>query len=345
MENLEFSNTDMLILMPLYNHEDHVEEAIKSILSQKTQYSYHVLVLDDCSTDNSVAIVEKLISENPGKITLLKSEKNQKLYLNILRGYEYCKSKYYCILDPDDYWCDDLRLEKVISFFEKHLECTVYGSNIKLLHNDGTSENLIKGVEQDCIFNLEDYFEGKGYLVYTQGVAYRNTVLKDGVPQFFYDLKDKKEREAFRADSFRNMMNSDKGKIYFTPEVQAVYRITEGGIWTECSHVEQDITNAFAFALFFEHFKHKYPQMLELSYRLFNQANKDFNSYLDSADNLKHLKTCIYQYKKIKEIFSRNSEYLDHHLTDGQKLKHKLKLSLMRKLQRQIERRFKTKLL
>ena len=121
MENLDFSNTDMLILMPLYNHEDHVEEAIKSILSQKTQYSYHVLVLDDCSTDNSVAIVEKLISENPGKITLLKSEKNQKLYLNILRGYEYCKSKYYCILDPDDYWCDDLRLEKVISFFEKHL--------------------------------------------------------------------------------------------------------------------------------------------------------------------------------------------------------------------------------
>ena len=47
------------ILMPTYNHERFIKQAIESALSQKCDYSYELLINDDCSTDNTLKIAKE----------------------------------------------------------------------------------------------------------------------------------------------------------------------------------------------------------------------------------------------------------------------------------------------
>ena len=149
LSDLDFSKLDLLILMPAYNSGAYISQAISSVIEQKTSYSYRILVLDDCSTDNTCEIVDYYRNLYPSQITLLKSNKNQGLFANTLRGYELTKSRYFCVLDADDYWDDELKIQKALDFFEHNKDFTIYSANFKILNLDGTYENRYNIEEND----------------------------------------------------------------------------------------------------------------------------------------------------------------------------------------------------
>ena len=53
-------NNDITVssLMPAYNHEKDISQAIESVLAQKTNYPYELLIHDDCSTDSTLTIAQ-----------------------------------------------------------------------------------------------------------------------------------------------------------------------------------------------------------------------------------------------------------------------------------------------
>ena len=110
---------DITIIMPSYNKEKYIAEALDSVFMQETSYNYHIVVADDCSSDKTVEIVRQYQEKYPDKITLLTSDKNQKLYKNILRAYEITKTDYFCVLDPDDYWIDKHKIQKALRLIEQ----------------------------------------------------------------------------------------------------------------------------------------------------------------------------------------------------------------------------------
>ena len=67
------------ILMPTYNHEKYISQAIESALSQKTQYDWELLINDDCSTDNTRKVAQEYAEKYPEKIKLIYPETNQGL--------------------------------------------------------------------------------------------------------------------------------------------------------------------------------------------------------------------------------------------------------------------------
>jgi glycosyltransferase involved in cell wall biosynthesis len=117
------------IAMVTYNQEKYIAQAIKSVLSQQTDFNYRVVIGDDCSSDSTLEICRKYVKEYPDKFLLINNEENTGLVLNYQRVFQACSAKYIAILEGDDYWIDPLKLQKQVDFLEKD-------DNIGLVHTD-----------------------------------------------------------------------------------------------------------------------------------------------------------------------------------------------------------------
>jgi glycosyltransferase involved in cell wall biosynthesis len=91
------------IVIPAYNREGQIERAIQSVLDQDID-NIEILVIDDCSKDNTVAVVES-ITDN--RVTLIKHAKNKGEAGARNTGVKAAKGTYVAYLDSDDYWLPD----------------------------------------------------------------------------------------------------------------------------------------------------------------------------------------------------------------------------------------------
>ncbi|EHJ58249.1 hypothetical protein NSU_4817 [Novosphingobium pentaromativorans US6-1] len=91
------------IIIPLYNYAHHIEQALQSAAAQSTD-DVMILVVDDCSTDQSVETVLKWMKMQTGRkgLTLLKNSKNSKLSITRNTGINYSRSEYCFMLDADN---------------------------------------------------------------------------------------------------------------------------------------------------------------------------------------------------------------------------------------------------
>ena len=120
------------VLMPVYNSELFLEDAVQSILDQ-TYKNFEFIIIDDGSVDNSLAILE---SFKDNRIKLVK-KKNNTGYTSLLNeSINYAKYDYLARMDSDDVSNKD-RLLKQFKFLEKNKDYSVVGSNIRLINTKG----------------------------------------------------------------------------------------------------------------------------------------------------------------------------------------------------------------
>jgi len=110
------------ISMLVYNHEKWLDKAIQSVLMQKTNFRYELLIAEDCSTDGSREIVINYQKKYPDIIRATLNSVNLGMYRNGRQNQMNAKGKYYAILEGDDYWTDPNKLQIQIDFLETHLE-------------------------------------------------------------------------------------------------------------------------------------------------------------------------------------------------------------------------------
>ncbi|HLG03569.1 MAG TPA: glycosyltransferase [Bacteroidia bacterium] len=111
------------VIIPVYNAETFVAEAVQSILDQ-TLTDFELLVLDDGSTDKSVAILERFHDK---RIQIRRSEKNTGLIATLNRGLDLAKGRYIARMDADDISLP-ARLAKQVDFLEKNPSAGVVGT-------------------------------------------------------------------------------------------------------------------------------------------------------------------------------------------------------------------------
>ena len=104
------------IIVPVYNVEPYVEDCIRSVMRQTYTGPMECIVVDDCGTDNSIEVVEKLIAEYDGPISfkILHHEHNRGLSAARNTGMDEANGEYLFFLDSDDWLSDDC-IEKLIS--------------------------------------------------------------------------------------------------------------------------------------------------------------------------------------------------------------------------------------
>lgn len=136
------------VIIPLYNKEKYISEAIESILNQ-TFTDFEVLIINDCSTDKSVEIASKFVSE---KVQIIHHEKNRGLAATRNTGIKKANSNYVTFLDADDLWKPHF-LEKIYNLIQNFPDARIFGTNyeeiwdktIKNPHNNSDSlpENFV----------------------------------------------------------------------------------------------------------------------------------------------------------------------------------------------------------
>ncbi len=134
--------------MPTYNVAPWVSEAIQSVLSQ-TYNDFELLVMDDCSTDDTVSIVRSI--EDP-RIRIIQNEKNVGLAENLNIGLGHITTEYVARMDGDDiaepYW-----LEHEVTILDNHPEIGICSGGFERF---GTSKSLVRFPEKhdDILANM-----------------------------------------------------------------------------------------------------------------------------------------------------------------------------------------------
>jgi glycosyltransferase involved in cell wall biosynthesis len=112
--NISYDRPTVTVLMPVYNGERYLKEAVSSILCQ-TFDEFEFLIVNDGSTDDSVDIIR---SFSDPRIQLVHNQENLKLIATLNKGIELSRGKYIARMDSDDISLPD-RLAKQLDFMEK----------------------------------------------------------------------------------------------------------------------------------------------------------------------------------------------------------------------------------
>ena len=127
------NNLLVSVVMPAYNSEKYISEAIESILNQ-TFKDFEFIIIDDGSTDKTWEIIQEYAKKDE-RITAFKNEKNLNNYATRNKGIKIAKGKYIVWQDSDDVSLPN-RLEKQVDFMEKNLEVGICGSYMQIFTDE-----------------------------------------------------------------------------------------------------------------------------------------------------------------------------------------------------------------
>lgn len=134
-ENLNFMTSvvpKVTVLMPVYNGEQFLREAIDSILNQ-TFTDFEFMIINDASTDDSVEIVE---SYKDRRINLIHNETNIGLIATLNKGLALACGEYIARMDADDKSLPE-RLAKQVKFLDAEPDIAVVGTGIQMIDGSG----------------------------------------------------------------------------------------------------------------------------------------------------------------------------------------------------------------
>ena len=162
-------NKKVLVLLSSYNGEKYIDAQIKSILNQKTNHTVNLLIRDDGSSDNTIAIINKYIQEYPNRIELIKGEnigyiKSFFELIKVADNYDY-----YALSDQDDVWLEN-KIDVGIQYLMKEDNSIplLYGSTSYLVGDDlkpyGKTQEQLKEI---TFYNtiIQNFFPGHNQIM------------------------------------------------------------------------------------------------------------------------------------------------------------------------------------
>ena len=129
------------IIMPSYNAARFIGESINSVLLQ-TYSNWELLIVDDCSKDNSVEVVRKFANIDK-RVVLFSLEKNVGAAAARNVAIEHAQGQYIAFLDSDDVW-DEYKLEKQLAFMKQYSYVFTFSNYYVMEENGKKTENIVK---------------------------------------------------------------------------------------------------------------------------------------------------------------------------------------------------------
>lgn len=213
-------NVTVSILCITYNHKEYIEQALNSILSQKTKFNYELLVNDDHSTDGTVEILKNYEKKYPETLKVNYQKENQfsKGKRNMLMRYllPQARGKYIAICEGDDYWIDDLKLQKQVTFLDRNSDYSLCFHPVKVITEGAKKSHTFPDIDKKDI-SIEKLLETN--IIQTNSVMYRRQSYKNVT------------LDVMPGDWYLHLYHAQFGKIGFINQTMSVYRRHPGGIW------------------------------------------------------------------------------------------------------------------
>ncbi|WP_028242291.1 glycosyltransferase family 2 protein [Pseudobutyrivibrio ruminis] len=245
------------VCITTYNLKDYIRQALDSVLAQKTEYEYKIIVADDCSTDGTIDILKEYKEKYPEKFELALAEKNSGSLSNSNRIFDGLQCEYFTFLDGDDYWCDDNRIQKQVDFLDSHREYMLCAGNTRFLRNGELADYVVEKKYMNNSYDFDSYVNATMPFIHTSAIMVRNTIFINGLPDCYKNAVGTFEECALRGEDFRRILHLEKGPLYAFDDVVSVYRIHEKGMWQGGSEIRHLIENAIGYNFYRKYFKDK----------------------------------------------------------------------------------------
>jgi len=232
---------DISVLMTTFNHESYIEQAIKSVLSQKFDGHIEIIVADDASNDDTVDRVARLQATD-SRIRLCTSERRLGVSRNFARALSYARGTYVAILDGDDYWTDPLKCQRQVDFLRLHPEAVGSFEAVFIVDQSGNTVHEHHAAQVGTVLSQIDFVAG--YPLTSQTVMLRRRAC-EVFPEWGYATPCQ--------DWVISWIACASGVIVCTGDVSGAYRRSTAGVWTGQSPRRQIAMFLHAATLLNEH--------------------------------------------------------------------------------------------
>lgn len=291
------------VLAICYNHEKYVAQAIESILAQRTDFDFEIIVGDDCSTDSSAQILFSLQQKFPDKLKVIVNEKNLGPHRNFERVFNAAQGEYIALLETDDFWCDPLKLQKQVGLLESDKSLVFCFTNGVIIDDNNITikEDRVPPEQRRRLTQIDII---SGYCPPTNTVVFRRSAMPTLPPEYF---------KCLNGDFvvFIHMTNS--GDAAYLNMKTAYYRKHSNGIWSTKPLDYIYINNLLTRVVLYEKYSQKYGALLLREISLTVSELEKMN-VLKTAEKTKQQKFPANKYDSIKG----NVDIIVGHLVEGQ---------------------------
>jgi glycosyltransferase involved in cell wall biosynthesis len=208
-----------------YNQEKYVAQALDSLVEQKTDFPFEVVVADDCSTDKTPMIIAEYANKYPDIFRVLPRKSNMGSWPNFVDALKHAKGDYISLCEGDDYWTDPKKLQLQKDFLDEHKDYVICFHLVNVFFESKPNEGSIyppKNSRSDfsTIALLKNNF------IQTNSVMYRR--------QDYSYLPN----NIIPGDWYLHLYHAQFGKIGFIDRDMSAYRRHEGGLWWANSNEE-----------------------------------------------------------------------------------------------------------
>ena len=108
------------VCMTAYNHAPYIARAIEGVLKQRTTFGVELIIGEDCSHDNTLAICREYAKRYPERIRIMTAERNVGMRENYRRTALAAQGRYVAYCDGDDFWIDEEKLQRQVEALENN---------------------------------------------------------------------------------------------------------------------------------------------------------------------------------------------------------------------------------
>jgi UDP-glucose 4-epimerase len=213
------------VMIPCYNFEPYIEYCVESVLSQVTDFDFEVIVGDDCSTDGTHLILDRLSD----RIKFYTNETNLGIAKNTRKLLGMCRGKYVSYIDGDDFLTDINKLQRQVDFLESNPDYVMHSTGCFYSNDKGEVTNYITPLLEEPTSEQLAHVNYVGF-----GRTFRN--MPGLSPEWMDEIK-------FH-DWAMNFEISLRGKIRCEQTFTGGYRILGTGIITGLSESEIGDSNS-----------------------------------------------------------------------------------------------------
>lgn len=204
-----------------YNHENFIMEAIESVLKQKVNFNYEIIIGDDHSSDKTREILKKYEERHPELIKLIFHPRRYREIpgrTNNITNIYACQGKYIALLDGDDFWISEDKLQTQVDFLDCHEEYALSSHNAKIFSEENKFAPYLFNekftyLNKGSSFTHEDI--AKEWFVPTSSLMFRNDLIKQ-FPDWFWKV--------YRADYALLLLLSQFGDLKYFEKIQSAWR-------------------------------------------------------------------------------------------------------------------------
>ena len=222
------------IICNTYNHENYIEKTLLGFLNQKTNFKFEVLIHDDASTDNTVQIIKKYVDSYPDVFFPIYENVNQlSKGVPVTYQYQYSRSRgeYIAYCEGDDYWIDDLKLQKQVDFLDNNLNYIACVHRYVVVDQNNIEKDVRTFGTYDAagIYTFKDFFSNE-LPSQLASLVCRNIFMdkRIGYPKEFLSVK-------LQGDIILFLYLLTHGDIYRMDDVMSAYRFIydiNGSSWS-----------------------------------------------------------------------------------------------------------------